>query len=197
MDLHHLNVKLYLEDSGRGDLAEVVPIFHRWIQEQNCEELLIDVTDYRHVFAGPGVVLIGHQADYSIDNCDGRLGIRYNRKAILEGRNEYRLRQAVRAALVACRRLETEQVLAGSVRFNGKDIDLSVNDRLLAANTEETFNLLKPELSGFFEKLFAGSAHSMRRNPDPRRLFSVEVSSVRPFGSEQLLANISAQNLFS
>ena len=31
--------------------------------------------------AGPGVMLIGHQADYSVDNTDDRLGVRYNRKA--------------------------------------------------------------------------------------------------------------------
>jgi hypothetical protein len=190
--LQHLNVKLYLEDAQQVDLAALVPVFHRWIQEQNCEELLIDVADYRHVFAGPGVVLVGYQADYSLDNCGGRLGIRYNRKAILQGTNQDRFRQALRAALAACKRLEVDQVLAGRIRFNRQDIELSVNDRLLAPNTPETYETLKPELQSFFQKLFGGNAHSMTHNSDPRRLFSVEVRSLQPFGPDQLLTNISS-----
>ena len=192
MDLQHLNIKLRLRDSDQADLAAVVPVFHRWIQEQNCEELLIDVTDYRHVFAGPGVVLVGHEADYSIDNSENRLAIRYNRKAILGGTNRDRFQQALRAALVACQRLEGDQALAGRIHFNRQDVELSVNDRMLASNTEETYEALKPELQSFFLELFGGKAPSMRHNPDPRRLFSVEVTSVDPFGPDQLLANISS-----
>ena len=82
MELQHLNVKLLLENSQDLDLDAIVNIFHGWIQEQLCEELLLDVADYRHVHHGPGVVLIGHEADYAIDNTDGRWGIRYNRKAV-------------------------------------------------------------------------------------------------------------------
>ena len=43
------------------------------------------MADYRHVPEGPGVMLIGHQANYSVDNTDNRLGVRYNRKEPLEG----------------------------------------------------------------------------------------------------------------
>jgi hypothetical protein len=191
VELQHLNVKLYLEDSRQVDLAALVPVFHQWIQEQSCEELLIDVADYRHVFAGPGVVLVGHQADYSLDNSNGRLGVRYNRKAVVEGTNQDRFRHALRAALVACQRLEADQALGGRIRFNRRDLELSVNDRLLACNTTETYDSLKPELQSFFQKLFGGNTHSMKHNPDPRRLFSVEVSVARPIDPDQLMANIS------
>ena len=60
-------------------------------------ELLLDVADYRHVPAGPGVMLIGNEGDYSVDNTGDRLGIRYNRKAALDGDNQDRLRQAARS----------------------------------------------------------------------------------------------------
>ena len=49
-----------------------------------------------------------------MDNTDNRLGVRYNRKAALEGNNEDRLKQATRAALTACRRLEEEPRLEES-----------------------------------------------------------------------------------
>ena len=65
MNIDHVNVKVFAK--APVDLAAAIPVFHRWIQEGACEELLIDVADYRHVPAGPGVVLIGHEANYSLD----------------------------------------------------------------------------------------------------------------------------------
>src|ERR1700692_4919071 len=106
MQLQHINVKLLVKNPVEVDLEPLVPVFHSWIQAQGLEELLLDVADYRHVHAGPGVVLIGHQGNYSVDNTDDRLGVRYNRKAVLNGNNQSRLTQAAEAALVACQRLE-------------------------------------------------------------------------------------------
>ena len=99
MELQHVNVKLMLANPDEVDLEPLIPIFHSWIQEQTPGELLLDVADYRHVHAGPGVVLIGYQGDYSVDNGQNRLGVRYNRKAELDGDNESRLTQAAVAAL--------------------------------------------------------------------------------------------------
>ena len=65
------------------------------------EELLIDVADYLHVHNGPGIMLIGHEADYSLDNRAGRLGLLYNRKEQLDGTTQEKLAQAARAALTA------------------------------------------------------------------------------------------------
>ena len=62
---------------------------------------------------GPGVMLIGQQANYSVDNTDNRLGVRYNRKAALDGTNQDRLKQAARSALTAFQRLEVRSVLKG------------------------------------------------------------------------------------
>ena len=108
MELQHVNVKLYVENPEGTDLEVLIPVFHNWIQDQVCEELLIDVADYRHVHQGPGVVLIGHEANYSLDNTDNRLGVRYNRKALIAGSNQDRFTQATRAALTAYRRLDSD-----------------------------------------------------------------------------------------
>src|ERR1700719_5295048 len=97
MQLQHVNVKLLVKSPDEVPLEPLIPVFHSWIQGQVLEELLLDVADYRHVSAGPGVVLIGHQGNYSVDNTDNRLGVRYNRKAVLDGTNQDRLRQAGRA----------------------------------------------------------------------------------------------------
>ncbi|HEV8246140.1 MAG TPA: hypothetical protein VGP93_10250, partial [Polyangiaceae bacterium] len=61
-------------------LEHFVPVFHRFIRDHVLDELLIDVADYAHVHHGPGVVLVGHAADYYMDQGEGRLGLLYSRK---------------------------------------------------------------------------------------------------------------------
>src|SRR5579863_1712270 len=94
INLQHVNVKLLAGDSAGVDLEPLIPIFHGWIRDRVFEELLLDVADYRHVPEGPGVMVIGHQANYSVDNAGNRLGVRYNRKSTLDGTNQDRLKQA-------------------------------------------------------------------------------------------------------
>jgi hypothetical protein len=190
MDLQHVNVKLLVRGPQEVDLEPLIPIFHSWIQDQVCPELLLDVADYRHVSAGPGVVVIGHQADYSVDNTDGRLGIRYNRKATLDGTNQDRLEQSMQSALSACQQLESDPRLEGKLRFNGQELEVFVNDRLVAPNNEATRETLSSEFSSFFQKLFRGGEYSLSYSGDPRRLFSVFVKTSRPFAVADLLDNL-------
>lgn len=192
MELQHVNVKLLLRNSEELDLEPLVPVFHGWIQEQGWEELLLDVADYRHVHAGPGVILIGHEANYSVDNSGNRPGVRYNRKAALEGSNQARLRQAAVAALNACRRFETDPRLNSKLLFNGREIEISINDRLLAPNTPATREAFQPELAPFLAKLFAGGEYELSYNESPRDLFSVSVMSSGTFSVEELLRNLAS-----
>src|ERR1700733_4150601 len=92
--IQHINLKIFIEDAGAFELADAIPVFHQWIRDSVCPEMLIDVADYRHVSAGPGVLLIGHEANYSFDNREHRLGLLYNRKAALDGTFRERLNQA-------------------------------------------------------------------------------------------------------
>lgn len=190
MNLQHVNVKLMLDSPADADLAALIPIFHAWIQGQVFEELLLDVADYRHVPAGPGVVLIGHQANYSVDNTDNRLGVRYNRKAELDGQNQDRLEQAMRAAVIACQRLEAEATVAGKFHFNGRELEIFINDRLLAPNSEPTFAEARPDLQRFAERLFGGPQYSLTHNPDPRKLFGVSIKASDSFSLTTLLKNL-------
>jgi hypothetical protein len=192
VNLQHVNVKLFLKSNGSADLDSLIPVFHGWIQDRVCEELLLDVADYRHVPAGPGVVLIGLQADYGVDNNDDRLGLRYNRKAALDGTNQDRLRQATRAALTACQRLEADQRLEGKLQFNGQEIEIFINDRLLAPNTDATREAASPDLQSLAQKLFGGSEYSLSYNTDPRRLFTAFVKASRPFPVADLLRNLNS-----
>jgi len=190
IDLQHLNVKLLLEDSI--DLEPVIPIFHNWIQNCILPELLIDVADYRHVHHGPGVVLIGHEADYSIDQTDGRVGLRYNRKAPLIGTNQEKLTQALRAGLIFAKHLQEDTRLNNTFHFNSREIVLFINDRLLAPNNEETRRAVGPDLRSFANKLLHGTEFSLSYETNLRRPFGARIRSERAFAIESLLENLAA-----
>jgi hypothetical protein len=194
IELQHINVKLLLKDSetldhGR-DLDPVIPVFHSWIQEQSFDELLLDVADYRHVQGGPGILLIGHEADYSVDNTDNRLGVRYNRKAAVAGTNQNRLGQAALAALTACQHIQEDTRLSDKLHFNGRDIEVFVNDRALAPNTAATRELLNGEFQAFSQRLFGGSEYSLSFGDDPRRLLAVSLKASRAFTVGELIENL-------
>jgi hypothetical protein len=192
MEFQHINVKLFVKNPEAIDLEALVPVFHSWIQNQGPGELLLDVADYRHVPSGPGIVLIGHEGNYGLDNADGRLGVRYNRKAALEGTNHDRLVQAARAALKACQRLESEPRLAGKIHFVGREIAISLNDRLLATNTPETLAAAEPDIRAFLSTLFGEADYTLSQPQDSRRVFSVRITSSQAFSTSELLDNLSS-----
>ena len=88
MKLQHINLKFYIENPETVNLEDFTAVFNTLDPEAKAtEELLIDVAEYLHVHNGPGIMLIGHNANYSLDNRAGRLGLLYNRKEPLEGTN--------------------------------------------------------------------------------------------------------------
>jgi len=186
MQLQHVNVKLLVKSPEEVPLEPLIPVFHSWIQGQVLEELLLDVADYRHVPAGPGVVLIGHQGNYSVDNGDDQLGVRYNRKAALDGGNQHSLAQATRAALTACQRLQAEPRLNGKFQFNGQDIEIFINDRLIAPNNDATRQAFDADFRLFSQKLFRGKEYTISYGADPRSLFTAHVKAARPFSVSEL-----------
>src|SRR5258706_10731666 len=113
-----LSVKVFATGASAGP-KDALLVFHRWIQTQRLDELLIDVTDYSHVHHGPGVILIGHGADYGLDQEEGRLGLKYTLKSRAPATTPTTLVELVvracRATLVACRHLEHELPLRGKI----------------------------------------------------------------------------------
>ena len=189
MNVQHINVKFYLENPETINLADYAAIFNAWIQAQRLEELLIDVADYLHVHNGPGIMLIGHEADYSLDNRGGRLGLLYNRKEPLEGTTHEKLAQATRAGLTVAQILEKENGL----KFNGSEVQVIINDRLLVPNTAETFATLEPEIKSFLVQLYNGAEYSLPNNNDPRERFTVNVKTSSNFNVDTLLSNLAME----
>jgi hypothetical protein len=189
MNIQHINIKFFIENPESVNLAEYAAVFNTWIQRHALDELLIDVADYIHVHNGPGLLLIGHEADYSLDNRAGRLGLLYNRKEPLEGTTQEKLAQAARAVLTAGRLLEKENGL----KFNGQETQVIVNDRLLVPNNTKTFGAVEPDLKAFFNKLFNGTEYAITNIAEPRERFTVNVKAAKNFDLETLLKNLEAE----
>jgi hypothetical protein len=186
MDIQHVNIKLFIENPEAVNLDDYTGIFNNWIQQQWTEELLVDVADYQHVHAGPGVVLVAHEAHYSVDNTANRLGLLYGRKTKIDGSTVEKLAQAAQAALKAAQKLEKEQKL----KFNTDEVQVIINDRLLAPNTPETLATLSPDLNTFFGKLFDGAGFTVEHNADPRERFTVTVTTSAKTDVKTLLSRL-------
>lgn len=150
MEFQHINVKLFVEGDLAVDPSRFINVFHEWIQTRAMPELLIDVADYCHVPAGPGVLLIGHEADYSMDNTGNRWGLRYHRKMPMDGTNVERMKQAFSSAAAAAGKLESHFAENGApIRFSRTEFEMFVNDRALAPNTPETLAVFRREVESF------------------------------------------------
>jgi hypothetical protein len=193
MDLQKFNVKFFVSGSNDIRIEDFITIFNSWIQASEGD--YYDIADYSHMVAGPGLVLVAHEANVSIDNTGNRWGLLYSRKGPLAGSNQDKLRSVFKAALENCRRIEEEPSIKGKIRFLGSEVRVLINDRLLAPNTEETFRAVKPDLEEIAQALYGGA--SFRLEPgtkDSRERFAARITTPVAFDVVTLLRNLAANN---
>jgi hypothetical protein len=171
MDFHRIGVKFFAADPASIQLEAFIPIFHGWIQKQNLTgHLLIDVHDYSHMHQGPGILLVAHEGNFSIDMGEGRPGLMYYRKAPITLPPAEQLVTILRSALQACRLLEKDV----RMRFNMDKFVVFANDRLHAPNSDSTLAELQPELSAALKQVFeSGEFQLTRTSLDPKERFLV------------------------
>jgi len=187
VELQRLGVKIFFRESSQLDLGDLVPVFHSWIQKRLVEDhVLVDVHNYSHVHEGPGILLVAHEGNFSIDLENGRMGLFYYRKQPLDGALRSRLKDIFRTTLLGALLLEKESQL-GKVQFSTDELLLVANDRLKAPNTEATFQQFEPEFSEFFRQLLNDDECTLARQKDPRERFAVRVHTRIPQGIPGLL----------
>ena len=153
--MQRINVRL-LGIPASVDAA--IPEFHSWIQQGLSDELLIDVVDYRHVPAGPGVMLIGHEADYGLSES----GLTYSRKTKHAGTPAEQIKAAFTKAKAAAERFD----------LTWNDFEVIVNDRQETPNTEANWQALKNTLA----EIFPGAA--IAKQGDHRTRLTARVSGL-------------------
>ena len=190
-DLQRINVKFHLQDPNSLSSDAAFRIFNTWITESS-EEVLVDVADYNHVGHGPITLLIGHEANYSLDNSHSEPGLLYSRKQPVEGHLAARLKSALENTLKACQRLEAEPSLEGKIKFRGGDILIIANDRLNAPNDEAGESALCTALEPVLTKLFAGTEYTIERDDDDRLRLNLRVRAKTDTDTATLLGNLAA-----
>jgi hypothetical protein len=193
MDVYRIGAKFFLKDPASLQLRDLVPVFHTWIQTQAIpDHLLIDVHDYSHIQWGPGILLVGHEGNFSMDLDHGRPGLFYYRKRALDGDPERRLSAVLRAALYACRMLEEDATLGGKLQFRTDEFWLAANDRLLAPNNADTSAALQRVVSAVLRRLDGYAQFNLTPTAgDPKERFSMRVDIGQSVGIADLLTRLS------
>jgi hypothetical protein len=169
MDLQKLGIKFFITDPNAVPIQDFIPVFQKWIQGQViANHLLVDVHNYSHIHHGPGILLVAHEGNFSIDMAEGRTGLLYFRKQ--PGGD------AMKTALQACSLLESEPSFDGKVKFRKDELQIIANDRLLAPNDDKTFSELQPALSAALKGALGSADFKLSRvSHDPKERLTVQV----------------------
>ncbi len=166
-----LGVKFSLKQPPTLQPADILPIFQRWIQEHTVDGMLIDVIDYKHVPAGPGIMLIADEADYAYDLGDGETGLHYIRKRGLPGELAPALRLAFRGALAGALALEAEA--PGDILFEFAGAKISFFDRMNFRNDPAVFETIQEPIIDIMSEIYGARVTVTRAYDDPRSLFAL------------------------
>lgn len=153
MEVHRIHLKLYAQPGFVIDTERSVRVFHQWIKDRVLPEQIIDVADYSHVHHGPRVALIGHGADYYLDDSEGRPGLLYFKKRAAPPPHE-RLADAFRHCFTAARLLERDAGFDAPPTLGTGELRLRFVDRLLAPNTDAGYEPLRELVEHFLAELY-------------------------------------------
>ncbi len=190
MDLQQINIKVFTTEDSKINYTNFIKIFNRWMEEADSDDYL-NYADYSHVDAGPGVLLILKQANYSIDNAYHQAGLLYNRKHDVEGNNSDKIRQALTETLSKCELLEASEEMENAIHFNGSEILFMINNRQIAPNTTETADAIQTDLEQVLKQMYGGDDFTIERtSEDVRERFALRISANSTKQISELISNL-------
>ena len=157
MDLQKFGIKLFFQPNGSYPSRDFIPELHRWIQNDFIpQHMLIDVVDYSHILDGPGIMLIAHEAHFSMDQENHESGILYMRKIELNGNFTERLEKVFQTSIQMAKMLsqysknEELKWILNAFRF-------IANDRRLAHNNQKNRKLYSKLVKIFLNEKYPTS----------------------------------------
>lgn len=188
-------MKYLLSDPMKVSLEELVPVFHRFIQDDVLAgEMMIDVANYAHVHHGPGVMLVCGAAHYAVDIRHGRPGVYYSKKRTAEGSPEERLASAFRRVLTFAEALAQDPATEGRYSIDTASFEVGIMDRLLAPNVAATDEAARPSISRFVEHLYATDDIRITGRVEPREPYLIRISVGRKPSPKELIDRLSEGN---
>ncbi|MFQ5425660.1 MAG: hypothetical protein ACE5EV_01105 [Gaiellales bacterium] len=170
------------------DLEPFIALFHEFIQAKRLDGLLIDVADYSHVPAGPGVILIGHDAEYGLDRAGGLAGLRTLGKRFENATLDEALRQTLCKALRCVAAIESDG--RTGLRFETATVEIQLVDRLQAPHTEQALRAALDEAAPAIDLLFGNAVLETAGELDPRSLPTLSAVAAESADVPTLLARL-------
>lgn len=174
MEFQKVSLKILSDAPVTLNLDPFLKIFGRWRASD-----WVDLADYAHMTRGPGIVLIGHRANFSFDMGTSAPGVLYTSKKDLGGSAEERLRTVFRDCFALTRRLLAEPEFPKDVQLRTGALELAFNDRLETPHAEATDRALRPAVEAVLNQLFGGGGYRLTRQNDAGRRygFTIEAQS--------------------
>lgn len=191
MELQKIEIKFFAVELDPVPLTAFIDLFHGWIQAS--DGVYHDVADYSHMHQGPGIVLVAPDFYVSVDETGGRRGFLFSQKTRLEGSNQERLARVFQSALENCRRLQAEPALQRTIEFRFDEFEITLNDRLLAPNGDESYRAFKAEIEPFVTRLFGGAPVSLQQESDARRRVRLRIQAMAPVELAALLSHVASK----
>ena len=120
------------------DLELFIPVFHEWIQKDTISNhIMVDVADYKHIPDGPGIMLIAHEGNFSIDLENGEVGLQYIRKQPLKNDLINNIHEIKSILNQACNLLTNNEMLREKISFNNQ-YRIIANDRYHFPNNKKS-----------------------------------------------------------
>ena len=123
--------------SGAGS-EDLIGLAHGWIQRQRLDEIWIDVADYSHLPAGPGVLLVAHGAIYALRSETG-LGLALSTRSREIGDDPYEELQRASSRFSRAAKALYEDLNLPEPRTS--TLSIRLNQRLFAIDSPEAGEL--------------------------------------------------------
>ncbi len=195
MTPQRIAVKFFTRPGARVDLPDFIDLFHRFIQENLVEGFLVDVADYAHVPDGPGIILVGHDVEYAIDQTGGRAGLLTTRKRTGDIPLAELATDTLRKALGTVCAIEREA--PPGLRFETSELEIHIVDQLAAPNDEAAFEAVAKEIEPALREVYGAAKIQVSRvhGDDTRRMLAVAVKAPDAQDAETLLARLGGARL--
>ncbi len=189
--LQQIDIKVFVKKGEDIPPYDFMPVLQRWIQKHTIPGALIDVADYSHIHNGPGIILVAHEHNVSVDYNEGRMGLLFHQKQPLDGSLQERMKLCLKYAFMACVELQREPEFDGRLEFDSTKVLFLANDRLHAPNDDVTGGQVEEQLSEVAGRIFDGELDLHRRSDDPRDRIVIEVHAQQPQEFLGLIENCS------
>ena len=186
MELQRFIIQKSLVTETEPDLKQLIPVFHRWIQQQEIEgHLLIDVGDYLHLRHDPRLLLVAHEVTLGVIRSDTRTFLQYQRRRPSPDSLSQRILQGWSTLQQASDLLEQESELNPKFCFQPHRYRFISNDHLWQDTAADGTSNLKHALEEAFTASGNPGCKILSEGEDTNRRLMLEFDHLPVSGSEQ------------